>query len=219
MLTPIRLATSATGTPFPMAISASLNFKIISSAEYFFRAMIAPPLSTSILYQTGARFGEPLTFGRHRGDEVVFLNKESDIVKSIVRGQFVAPPTAYQILHDEIVVDTVLSWTKFKNVTNYFFEPEIRRAPRAFGIRKIDKIPDAIVEISGEHFAIEVELSIKSPKRYRKALTSYAISDNYREVHFFTDRIEIKHNLLKVAKEIKYPKDETPMKINLINVA
>ncbi len=160
-----------------------------------------------------------IPFGRHRGDEIVFLNKQSDIVKSVVRGQFVAPPFAYQILHDEIVVDTVLSWTKSKNVSNYFFEPEIRKAPRAFGIRKIDKIPDAIVDIKGEHFAIEVELSIKSPKRYRKALTSYAISENYREVHFFTDRVEIKHHLLKVAKEIKYPLEDTPMKINLINVA
>jgi len=63
MLTPMRLATSVTATPFPMAISASLNFKMMSSAEYFFRAMTAPPLSTSVLYQTGARFGEPLTNG------------------------------------------------------------------------------------------------------------------------------------------------------------
>ena len=160
-----------------------------------------------------------IPFGRHQGDEIVFLNKQSDIVKSVVRGGFVSPPIAYQILHDEIVVDTVLNWTKTKNVSSYFFEPEIRKAPRAFGLRKIDKIPDAIVEIEGENFAIEVELSMKSLKRYRKALTSYAISENYREIHFFTDRVEIKHNLVRVAKEIKYPSEETPIKISLINVA
>ena len=159
-----------------------------------------------------------IPFGRHQGDEVVFLNKQSKIVQSVVRGKFVHPPIAYQILHDEIVVDTVLDWTKKRNISNYFFEAEIRKAPRAFGIRKIDKIPDAIIEIEGENFAIEVELSRKSAKRYRKALTSYAISESYREVHFYTDREEIKHCLVKAAKEIKYPNEETPMQINLISV-
>lgn len=51
-------------------------------------------------------------YGFNRGAEILILNSNSKIVKSVIGGQIMQAPPSYILKHDEIVVDIVLDWAK-----------------------------------------------------------------------------------------------------------
>ncbi|MBY0385863.1 hypothetical protein K2X05_11960 [bacterium] len=156
------------------------------------------------------------TYGT-RGDDYLTLNMKSEIVRNIVGNDISHPPIAYQIFHDEMVLEIVLGLVRDKKIRNYYLEPELKRDPLGFGLTESQKIPDAIAITETGKFAIEVELSRKNSRRYTKALESYALSNIFDEVYFLSNSPTIKSNIEAVARSINYPQNRRPLRFGLIS--
>ncbi|MCB0370311.1 MAG: hypothetical protein KDD45_13025 [Bdellovibrionales bacterium] len=156
-------------------------------------------------------------YGRFNNGEVVVPNKDSPIVKELVGSDISPPPFAYQLRHDELTLDFVLKLLKQDKITDYYFEPEIRKQPEIFELNSHDKIPDAIVYSKDSRYAIEVEMTRKNPKRYRQALESYASIRSFDEVYYLTNGVKIKNQILKIAKDIQYPSHRCPIRLSLLD--
>lgn len=158
-------------------------------------------------------------YGFKRGDDILYLNSESEIVKSVVGGDIMQPPPSYILKHDEIVVDIVLEWAKDKGIDNYYFENELRSAPKVFGLERYDKLPDAILEVDNARYAVEVEISKKYSERYRKALNAYAMSKRFKEIHYFTNSLQIKNSLLTASEDVEYPQNKQPIIFHMLELS
>jgi hypothetical protein len=113
--------------------------------------------------------------------------------------------------HDEKVVDIVLDMHKAFQFDEYYFSDQIRSCPMVFNHNRYDKIPDAILIKDEKSYAIEVELSRKHTKRYRKAMKAYAMSDNYEAIYYFVIDDQIERHLVKAAEKVGYNFNDTPM--------
>ena len=158
-------------------------------------------------------------YGKHKDGSIVVLNRKSDLVQKLVGFDFTPPPYAYQLNHDEMVVDFVLKLYRDKKITSYFFEPELKRNPEIFGLKTTDKMPDAIVKNESFKYAIELELSKKNPKRYRQALESYASMALIDEVYYLTNTQNIKNQIMKTARQIQYPSKLRPLRFTMIEAS
>lgn len=152
-----------------------------------------------------------IPFGTSTNQTVVRLNRDSSIVKSVVGGDISSPPSPYQIRHDSMVMDIVLKLVHRSCFDRYFFEPEIKRDPKAFGIRWEKKFPDAIIHTSEGCFAIEVELSRKSPRRYDRILNFYAYKNQFDEVLYYSNSPRVQKSIAAAMKRMLYPMEDTPI--------
>lgn len=157
-----------------------------------------------------------IPFGRGKNHEIVKLNPKSKYVIPVVGMDISMPPIPYQIHHDSLVIDIVMDLINKGKIQEYFLEPEIKRHLDLFDLNKATKLPDAIAVTNEGKFAIEVELSKKAQKRYYRALEFYASSDIFDEVYYLSNSPGIQKQLARIARKIKYPQQERPLRFGVI---
>jgi DNA-binding HxlR family transcriptional regulator len=103
----------------------------------------------------------------HKGRILIGLNKRADKVR------------LEQLNHDIVVLDTVLYFVSLKNVSmdSITSEKELH-SKDGFGTRK--HYPDFIIEKSGETYAYEIELSLKSISRIEENVRLNYINYDYQ---------------------------------------
>jgi len=159
-----------------------------------------------------------IPYGRLSRSDIVRLNPESPIVRSITFGDISRAPSHYLLYHDSLVIEAMMNLKRKGKIDDYYFEPEIKRTPAAFDLENCPKFPDAITYKNKEKIAFEVELVTKSKSRYRKALNFYAGSD-FTEVYYFVDSSKVSKSISRVAHEIQYPQHRIPLRsANIENI-
>lgn len=63
--------------------------------------------------------------------------------------------------------------------------------------------PDLVVEQGGRRFAIELELSIKSPRRLDRILTAYVRDSRVERILYFTDRPDVRGAVEAAVRRVR----------------
>jgi hypothetical protein len=151
--------------------------------------------------------------------DVLVLNRKNPVVMSIVGEEISPAPLAWQFEHDETVARILLGLLRAGIVQSFVTEIELKRvheSERRFGGHAARvKYPDAIVTIGGpsasHRVALEVELSRKSPARYRQCLDTYAARRDVDRVIFIARAGIIFASLKRAMRETYYPDWERPI--------
>lgn len=151
--------------------------------------------------------------------DVLVLYRKHPEVRQLVGESIGLPPIAPQIEHDECVTRILLDLNRGGHMLGFQFEAEMKRLEwgerRLYRSSERDKFPDAILTVSGPNgvfnVALEIELSRKSPKRYRQILTSYATRKDLNCVLFLARSQIIFENLKIAMRQTIYPDWERPI--------
>jgi hypothetical protein len=151
--------------------------------------------------------------------DVLVLHRKHLAVKAVVGEAIAMPPFAPQIEHDETVARIVLSLKREAKVLACRFEAEMKREEWGeirftLGCDKA-KYPDALIDVMERgtivKAALEIELSRKSPKRYRQVLQAYAARKDVKYVLFVARAKTIFEGLKAAMRETYYPDWERPI--------
>jgi hypothetical protein len=140
--------------------------------------------------------------------DVLVPNPRNAFVKRLVGAEISAPPFVAQLEHDSIVARTLLLLSRGKVVQSFTTEAELKRRHQDdrhwFDRSEKLKFPDAILTIAGGdtsfNVALEVELTVKSQKRYR-----------IRTVVFVINSSGIFKAISKAMKDSRYPDWQKPI--------
>jgi len=148
-----------------------------------------------------------------RADDVLVPNPKSAAVKRLAGDAVAAPPYIFQLDHDEQCSRIALSLQRRGVVQDYMMEVEQKR--HFFGWNKslsearAVKFTDLLLEVkcqSGfKRVAVELELSRKSPARYRKIFQSYAAKRDYSTIIFLSRSQTIFDALARAMKDATFP--------------
>jgi len=135
------------------------------------------------------------------------------------------PPFAPQIEHDEHIAKIVSSLMKSGHVSQSRFEAEMKREDWRPTQNQSEqdkaKYADAVLFLNGLNgnfqIALEVELSKKSPKRYRQILSSYAQKKELSYVLYLARSQPIFESLKTAMRETYYPDSERPIGFCLLD--
>lgn len=161
-------------------------------------------------------------FKRHRSPllkDILILGTEGIRVLENKGLGRVFPPNINQIDHDEVVSDLALQLQKSPKVLKYETEGEIKR--RFTGWVKDSwkgenfKFSDLMVYLKNSDaifkVAIEVELSRKSPKRYKQMMRGYQNQKQMNCIVFVADDKAIFDRLRDAIKHTLFPTHEKPI--------
>ena len=123
---------------------------------------------------------------------VIVLNRKNLMVVKLVGVDFSSAPYISQLIHDETMARILLILKGKGLIQSFQTEMELKKAdPGSNKVRDASdrtKYPDAVVEVNGNErtlkIAIELELTRKDPKRYRKCLETYATRSKVHRVIF-----------------------------------
>lgn len=112
--------------------------------------------------------------------DVLVLNPKHPMVQKMVGAEISAPPFIAQLDHDETVMRSLLVLRRERLIENFRLEPEQKRMSgvrhKNDGMAGKVKFPDALIDMGGREnrkcLALELELTPKSPKRYRQMMDS-----------------------------------------------
>ena len=128
-------------------------------------------------------------------------------------------PSKNTILHDELVTKIALSLSQGGLIRNWVPEIQLKlgrkpNAPRQ-STRNYRKYPDLVFDLNVPNkkirMALEVELTMKSRKRYRTLLYKYSVSEEFHTVVFVTETAAITRAIKEVMSEIKFPESKIPL--------
>ena len=128
-------------------------------------------------------------------------------------------PNFSQLLHDEILLDGIMSLDRTKKIVNWQTEAELKMLrPSDFKVEsqsQLIKYPDAIIQIEiGNRFfsiAVEYERTQKSSKRYGHVLKAYAGMKRIDAVIWIVKTPAIKNMIGSQIKQVYYPLKERPI--------
>lgn len=151
--------------------------------------------------------------------DVLVLNGKSRKVQALVGEDISAPPYISQMEHDETMLRGVLELHRHKLITGIRFEPELKRES---GIRYVGggytgavKFPDAIIRIALPEkprvMALEMELSRKTPKRYRQMMDALVALKGVERVIFISRTDTITTAIRRAMRDNYYPYWERPI--------
>lgn len=151
--------------------------------------------------------------------DVLVPNSDHPIVKKLADRAPARPSIVSQIEHDETVARIVLELQRQGFLESYCFEPEMKakelsqgRLPSKFNLVKY---PDAVLTLRGpskaSKIALEIELSRKSPMRYRELLNAFQNRKEIGAVLFLARRKPIFDALRSAMRDIHYPNWERPI--------
>lgn len=161
-------------------------------------------------------------FRRHPSNQlrdVLVLNpKNSDVLK-IIGEEISSPPFVAHFEHDSTMANILLHLDRSGVIASYKVEAELKRQdvqPRkVWDESERSKYPDALVQISVggriQRIAFELELSRKSPKRYRQILNSYASRLDCDMVVYLSDSKPIFDSLKNAMQATAYPSEQKPL--------
>lgn len=167
-----------------------------------------------LLCERGHFEAHPSRFARN----VVIPNRANAEVRKLVPGGIVSPPYGPQIEHDEMVVRTVLFLRRKGLASSFKLEAELKREDWQKGLLKEGeqkKFPDVILDVQEAgrtiRLAVEIELSRKSPRRYRQIFESYAARKDVQCVVFAARSRAVFDGLKAAMLEAHYPNGECPI--------
>lgn len=150
--------------------------------------------------------------------DVIVPNRRHSFIREIVRSDISVAPFIAQVEHDEEVLRGVLRLQRGELLEAYWLEAEMKRHDlKSRTPSAIDraKYPDVIVTLGGRgrsrRVALEMEMSLKSPQRYRQMIDAYssrADVDTVIVVCRFKATVEY---LRSAMKETYYPDEKRPI--------
>ncbi len=148
--------------------------------------------------------------------EVIIPNSQHSFVRAISGQAHLGIPFIAQLEHDETVARILVRLERSKTVENYFTElDQKRREPddrKGAARKERRKFPDAVVTISSPsgplEVAIELELNVKSQKRYTQIFENYARRSNLKAVVFIVGRRSIYRSIRKALRNAQMPELE-----------
>lgn len=130
--------------------------------------------------------------------------------------ELVSSTNIYHLNHDEIVADLALQILGSGKIKQYSTEAELKkknidwRKYRREGVSA--KFPDLLIHShDGKTLALEIELSRKSPERYRKVLDSYSNQRWASQILFIANQEAIFDRLSKAMTKVHFPTWEKPI--------
>jgi hypothetical protein len=155
---------------------------------------------------------------------LLVLNKANKFIMQLYDTHPAYAPNPVQIEHDEILLEGILRLSHAQLLDQWQTEAELKMlGHNEFRIeaqgQKI-KYPDAILYFSNANrlqvVAVEYEKTLKSRKRYRQILNSYASLKNVNAVIWIVNSLPIQNAIIEQAKQEYYPFKERP--IAFVNV-
>lgn len=151
--------------------------------------------------------------------DVLILNSKNKYVHSLVGEEISSPPYISQMDHDETVMRGLLDLQGRKLIDDFRFEQELKRES---GVRYVGggysgavKFPDAVVRLARpgkfKVLAIEMELSRKTPKRYRQTMDALVALKGVDRVVFVTRTEVITAAIQRAMRDNYYPYWERPI--------
>jgi hypothetical protein len=145
-----------------------------------------------------------------RYSDVLFLARRSKKLLEEAGQGFVTPANVYQISHDEKVAEIALKISAAGWIEKFTTESELKK--RFTDWRTLSKegqsakFPDLLLYgLDGSSLALEVELSRKSPERYRKMMQSYSSQNWTKTAIFISDQQVIFDRVAKAMKAVHFP--------------
>lgn len=153
-----------------------------------------------------------------RLSNVLVLGLKGKKIIEEMGGEVVSPPNLNQISHDEIVSRIALDLMRSSHVSGLKTEGELKKQYMSW-IKKTRegreaKMPDLLLELKSQSeskIALEIELSRKSPERYRKVMNSYASQTTAKKIVFISDQESIFDRISRAMKSTGYPSWEKPV--------
>lgn len=151
-----------------------------------------------------------------RYSDVLFLARRAKKLLEESGQRYVTPSNVYQISHDEKVAEIALKISAAGLIEKFSTESELKK--QFMDWRKLAregqsaKFPDLLLHgANGAAIALEVELSRKSPERYRKVMQSYSNQQLAKTVIFLSDQNVIFERISRATKAVHFPTWETPI--------
>lgn len=148
----------------------------------------------------------------NRAVDVLVPNPRHPLVKAVGGDAVASPPFVSQLDHDERLARMVLNLLKDGVAINYRLEAELKRlssgSQRHYESQQKEKLPDALILLPDEkqtRVAIELELTKKDPKRYRKIMSTYASFARADKVVFVVRDERISQTIRQAMRDAYYP--------------
>lgn len=130
--------------------------------------------------------------------------------------RFLAPAFVAQLDHDELMARSLLRLSRAKVIAAYRTEGELKRlfplARNRYSPDQKEKYPDAIIEtVSGLSVALELELTLKTRRRYRQALRTYRARSDVSRIVFIVRSAAAFDSITQAMKDTYYPVLERPI--------
>ena len=151
-----------------------------------------------------------------RARDVLVLNSCNKGVRAVVGDNISSPPFVAQLDHDELVAISLLRLAQSGAISSYQTESELKRyfpVVRNYHIsNEREKFPDALVEVmGGPTVALELELTLKTRKRYREILQAYRSRKMTGKIVFIVRSAAIFESIKQGMQDIHYPVHERPV--------
>jgi len=151
-----------------------------------------------------------------RATEVLVLNPKNKLVKETVGDDICRPPYVAQLDHDEIIARSILRLCRAGVVAAFQVETELKRwAPKSHwrqALENRDKFPDALIHFrNGLRVAIELELTLKSRRRYRHILRTYRSYNSCDQIIYIVNSESIFTSITESMDEIRYVDESRPI--------
>jgi hypothetical protein len=148
-----------------------------------------------------------------RADDVLVPNPKDGAVKRLVGDAVASSPYIFQLDHDEQCSRIALTLQRRGIAQAFMTEAEQKRhffgLNKSFSEARAVKFPDLLLEVKCQsgirRLAIEVELSRKSPARYRKIFQSYAAKRDYDIIVFLSRSPTIFDALARAMRDTTFP--------------
>jgi len=151
-----------------------------------------------------------------RAIDVLVPNPRCKDVINLVGGHLAAPPFVAQLDHDEIMARSLLRLSKANALASYQTEAELKKLSplvrRRYSADENEKFPDALVEMkSSLRLALELELTLKSRRRYLHILRTYRMREDFDKIIFIVRSQNIFESITQAMTDMYYPVLERPI--------
>jgi hypothetical protein len=159
------------------------------------------------------------TYNNARIKNTLVLLRENKNVQLYFDKKPAYVPHPVQLLHDEILLDGIMSLEQSKKIGHWQTEAELKMLrPNDYRVEtqgQLIKYPDAIlhIEIGNRCFAIAVEYerTQKCSKRYGQVLNSYAGMKKIDAVIWIVKTSAIKNMITEQISRVYYPLNDRPL--------
>lgn len=129
---------------------------------------------------------------------------------------FVTPSNPFHTEHDEIVAEIALGLIESKLIDKFETESEIKKRLMSWSKSREGrgtKFPDLLLYCPqfDKPIALELEVSMKSSRRYQKAMESYRRMQNAELILFVSQHQKIFSRLSHAMKKVYFPTWEKPV--------
>ncbi|MGE3974762.1 MAG: hypothetical protein AB7F59_09585 [Bdellovibrionales bacterium] len=154
-----------------------------------------------------------MPYPNSRVKNVLVLNRYNKNVISAVQSVAAKAPSISQFTHDEVLLRGIMTAERAGSLTKWMTEAELKmHGKTTFLIQSQGdyiKYPDAVVackDTSKEYLAaIELEMTLKSRKRYVQILSAYAAMKHIRSIIFICKDLAIERAIKEMMDHVYFP--------------